>query len=124
MKRAVLQSAVAVSSFNRVVDVQLQLLCYTVGALLWFTLPAAMASATAMLQAGDAAYSSGDFSSAIRYYSSALDLDSNTPLFYTKRAAAYISLKKYALALKDLDRALEQDEAFTQGYLHRGKLHR
>lgn len=125
MDHAVLQSTMAVPRVNRMVNVQLQLLCYIMGAVLWFTAaPAVMASATAMLQAGDAAYGSGDFSSAIRYYSSALDIDSSTPLFYTKRAAAYISLKKYTLAMKDLDRALEQDGAFTQGYLHRGKLHR
>jgi tetratricopeptide (TPR) repeat protein len=77
-----------------------------------------------MLQAGDAAYGNGDFSTAIRHYTTALDLDATAPLFYTKRAAAYISLKKYAQALKDLDRAVDVDDTFMQGYLHRGKLHR
>lgn len=103
---------------------QLQLLCCAVSALLWAALPTALASAAAMLQAGDAAYGNGDYSTAIRHYTSAIDLDPSTPLFYTKRAAAHISLKKYAQALKDLDRAVDVDETFTQGYLHRGKLHR
>eukprot|EP00879_Flechtneria_rotunda_P016714 GHRR01017491.1.p1 GENE.GHRR01017491.1~~GHRR01017491.1.p1 ORF type:complete len:455 (+),score=141.28 GHRR01017491.1:1053-2417(+) len=66
----------------------------------------------------------GDYSSAIQSYTAAIDIDSSTALFYTKRAAAYVSLKKYAQALKDLDRAIELDGSFTQGYLHRGRLHR
>uniref|UniRef100_A0A383VTQ7 J domain-containing protein n=1 Tax=Tetradesmus obliquus TaxID=3088 RepID=A0A383VTQ7_TETOB len=105
-------------------SMQLHLLYCTVGALLWAALPGALASAAAMLQAGDAAYGNGDFSTAIRHYSTALDLDATAPLFYTKRAAAYMSLKKYAQALKDLDRAVDVDDTFMQGYLHRGKLHR
>jgi tetratricopeptide (TPR) repeat protein len=104
--------------------VQLHLLYCTVGALLWAALPGALASAAAMLQAGDAAYGNGDFSTAIRHYTTALDLDATAPLFYTKRAAAYMSLKKYSQALKDLDRAVGVDDTFMQGYLHRGKLHR
>jgi tetratricopeptide (TPR) repeat protein len=103
---------------------QLHLLYCTVGALLWAALPGALASAAAMLQAGDAAYGNGDYSTAIRHYTTALDIDATAPLFYTKRAAAYMSLKKYAQALKDLDRAVDVDDTFMQGYLHRGKLHR
>lgn len=124
MEPAVLISAAAAGGAIGVTSNQLPLICYTVGALLWMAMPAAMASATAMLQAGDAAYGNGDFSAAIRHYTSALDIDSTMPLIYTKRAAAYMSMKKYALALKDLDRAVEQDSSYTQGYLHRGKLHR
>jgi tetratricopeptide (TPR) repeat protein len=115
---------VAAASAAGLSTVQLHLLYCTVVALLWAALPGALASAAAMLQAGDAAYGNGDFSTAIRHYTAALDLDATAPLFYTKRAAAYMSLKKYSQALKDLDRAVDVDDTFMQGYLHRGKLHR
>lgn len=45
-------------------------------------------------------------------------------LFYAKRAAAYLSLKRLGQALRDLDSALEVDGNYSTGYLHRGKLHR
>lgn len=41
-----------------------------------------------------------------------------------QRAAAYINMKRYSSALKDLDDAVSVDASFTQGYLTRGKLHR
>lgn len=40
---------------------QLQLLAYTLGVVLWAALPVAMASAADLLKAGDAAYSSGNY---------------------------------------------------------------
>jgi DnaJ family protein C protein 3 len=36
-------------------------------------------------------------------------IDSSSPLIYTKRAAAYISLRQQASALRDFDKALEID---------------
>jgi Tfp pilus assembly protein PilF len=36
-------------------------------------------------------------------------IDSKSPLIYTKRAAAYISLRQQANALRDFDKALEID---------------
>jgi tetratricopeptide (TPR) repeat protein len=45
-------------------------------------------------------------------------------LFFTKRAAAYMSLRQHSAALRDLNQAIAADDTFTQGYLHRGKLHR
>lgn len=103
---------------------QFNLLVATLGALVWGALPLAAASAGDLLKLGDAAFANGDMSAAIRHYTSALDLDPSTAIFYSKRAAAYVSLKKYAQALKDLDRAVDVDSSFTQGYLSRGKLHR
>eukprot|EP00775_Hariotina_reticulata_P013415 gene13415-13543_t len=77
-----------------------------------------------MLKAGDAAFGNGDYSAAVRHYTAALDIDPNTPVFFTKRAAAYMAIKKYTQALKDLDRAVELDANSTQGFFSRGKLHR
>ncbi|GBF99265.1 dnaJ [Raphidocelis subcapitata] len=78
----------------------------------------------ALLREGDASFAGGAYSSAIRHYSDALEADSASALIHTKRAAAYISARQLAAALRDLDAAVAADGAFTQGYLNRGKLHR
>ncbi|KAI8472987.1 MAG: DnaJ-like protein [Monoraphidium minutum] len=89
--------------------------------------PAAAAGgpdAAALLREGDAAFSRGEFSGAIRHYSDAIDADPSQPLFFTKRAAAYISSRQPSAALRDLNAAIGADASFTQGYLNRGKLQR
>jgi tetratricopeptide (TPR) repeat protein len=80
--------------------------------------------AAALLREGDASFGRGEFSSSIRHYTDAIDADPAQALFYTKRAAAYMSLRQHSAALRDLDAAIEKDGAFTAGYLHRGKLQR
>ncbi len=35
-----------------------------------------------------------------------------------------MSLRQASQALRDLNKAIENDDAFVQGYIHRGKLHR
>jgi tetratricopeptide (TPR) repeat protein len=85
---------------------------------------AASPGAAALLAEGDAAFSRGEFSGSIRHYTDAIDADPSQALFFTKRAAAYMSLRQHSAALRDLDAAIEKDGAFTQGYLHRGKLQR
>ena len=50
------------------------------------------------------------------------DADPESPLGYTKRAAAYVQLKKYGDALQDLNTAIEKDPTSTQAYLHRGRI--
>ncbi|KAG2448958.1 hypothetical protein HYH02_005712 [Chlamydomonas schloesseri] len=77
-----------------------------------------------LLKQGDAAFAASTYTSAVRYYSQAIDLQSTQPLLYTKRAAAYISLRSLAQALRDLNKAVELDDAFVQGYINRGKLQR
>ncbi|GFR39803.1 hypothetical protein Agub_g291 [Astrephomene gubernaculifera] len=82
------------------------------------------ADVSQFLKLGDAAYANSEFTSAVRHYSSAIDLQSTVPLLYTKRAAAYMSLRSLSQALRDLDRAVQLDGSFVQGYLNRGKLQR
>lgn len=60
--------------------------------------------AAQLLSLGDKAYSAGEYSSAVRHYTSALDKDAAAAMIYTKRAAAYMSLRQHSQALKDLDR--------------------
>ena len=85
---------------------------------------AAPPNAAALLREGDGAFARGEFSAAVRHYSDAIEADPKQALFYTKRAAAHMSLRQHASALRDLDAAVAADAGFTQGYLHRGKLRR
>lgn len=80
--------------------------------------------AASLLREGDAAFARGEFSSSIRHYTDAIDADPKQALFFTKRAAAYMSLRQHSSALRDLNAAIAADGGFTQGYLHRGKLQR
>lgn len=84
----------------------------------------ALGDVGAFLKDGDSAFGRGEYNMAIRLYTSAIEVDPKASLFYTKRAAAYIASRQSSQGLKDLNRAIENDEAFVQGYLHRGKLHR
>ena len=80
--------------------------------------------AAALLREGDAAFARGEFSGSIRHYTDAIEADPKQALFFTKRAAAYMSLRQHSSALRDLNAAIAADSGFTQGYLHRGKLQR
>ncbi|GIL63490.1 hypothetical protein Vafri_17539 [Volvox africanus] len=83
-----------------------------------------LAEVSQFLKLGDTAFSNSEFNAAVRHYSSAIELQSAVPLLYTKRAAAYISLRSLSQALRDLNKAVELDSKFIQGYLNRGKLQR
>ncbi len=97
-----------------------------------------------LLKLGDMAFANSEFSSAVRHYTSAIgegpatlrqpanrlafegfgspptlfhlhaDVQETVPLLYTKRAAAYISLRSLAQALRDLNKAVELDSKFIQ----------
>mmetsp|Transcript_4267 Transcript_4267/g.12039 ORF Transcript_4267/g.12039 Transcript_4267/m.12039 type:complete len:480 (-) Transcript_4267:132-1571(-) len=92
---------------------------------LWMILGSSEAvSATEKLKAGDSAVAAGHNLAAIRHYTDALDLDPKSSLIFTKRAAAYVNLKKMREAIKDLTQALEIEPRMTQALLTRGKVYR
>mmetsp|Transcript_16303 Transcript_16303/g.26919 ORF Transcript_16303/g.26919 Transcript_16303/m.26919 type:complete len:483 (+) Transcript_16303:153-1601(+) len=73
--------------------------------------------------AGEHAVTSGDFNAAVEHYSAAIGLSPDpSAVDYYKRAAAYLILSKYKLAMSDLNQALSIDPAFVQGYVHRAKI--
>lgn len=62
---------------------------------------AALASSTAdLLKLGDASFAAGEYNAAVRHYTDAIDKDPNTALLFTKRAAAHMSLRHQAQALR------------------------
>eukprot|EP00873_Tetraselmis_striata_P017850 jgi/Tetstr1/438114/TSEL_026737.t1 len=85
---------------------------------------AAGKSAADKLKAGDTAMAGGQNNAAVKHYTDALEIDARSPLIHTKRAAAYIALKRQQDALKDLTKALDLDPKMVQALLSRGKIHR
>ncbi|CAD7696130.1 unnamed protein product [Ostreobium quekettii] len=76
-----------------------------------------------MIQNGDRSVSSGEYSDALSSYSAAIELDPKSPMLYSKRAAAYLILRQHGHALRDLDRAMELDREYVQGFIQRGRAH-
>ncbi|BBN20707.1 hypothetical protein Mp_zg00390 [Marchantia polymorpha subsp. ruderalis] len=81
-------------------------------------------TAASFLQEGDAAVANGDYTTAVRHYSSFIDLNPAAAIGYSKRSAVYVQQKTYKEAIYDLDKAVEVDPVFVQGYLNRGRLFR
>eukprot|EP01027_Heterolobosea_sp_BB2_P019585 GEZU01027520.1.p1 GENE.GEZU01027520.1~~GEZU01027520.1.p1 ORF type:complete len:310 (+),score=21.70 GEZU01027520.1:193-1122(+) len=57
-----------------------------------------------------------DFQSAIEYYTKAIELDPNNHVFYSNRAACYISLHQYNKALADSRRSIKINPKFVRAY--------
>ena len=74
------------------------------------------------LKQGDDAVARGNYLSAVKLYSSAVEADPSSPLLLQKRAAAYVSLGQHRTALKDLDKAVSLDPKQMQAHLHRQAL--
>uniref|UniRef100_A0A061RLF6 DnaJ homolog subfamily C member 3 n=1 Tax=Tetraselmis sp. GSL018 TaxID=582737 RepID=A0A061RLF6_9CHLO len=81
-------------------------------------------SATDKLRDGDKAIAGGQHTAAVRHYSEAIELDPKSPLIFTKRAAAYVGLKKFQQAIEDLTQAILLDAKNLQALLNRGKVHK
>ena len=59
-----------------------------------------MESASALKEKGNKEFTNGNFISAIRYYSEAIELKPD-PAFYSNRAACYLNTKRFKLAIED-----------------------
>ncbi|KAJ3211112.1 hypothetical protein HDU67_004769 [Dinochytrium kinnereticum] len=56
---------------------------------------------------GNKAFSSGDFKTAIKFFSQAIEQDSSNHVLFSNRSASYASLKDYVNALDDADKTIE-----------------
>ncbi|XP_058778224.1 hsp70-Hsp90 organizing protein 3 [Vicia villosa] len=72
---------------------------------------------------GNAAFSSGDFPTAIRHFSEAIDLAPDNHVLYSNRSAAYASLQKYTEALADAKKTVELKPNWVKGYSRLGAAH-
>jgi stress-induced-phosphoprotein 1 len=69
---------------------------------------------------GNAAFSSGDFQTAIKHFTEAISYDPNNHVLYSNRSAAYASLNKYEEALTDANKTVEIKPDWSKGYGRKG----
>ncbi|KAJ8767688.1 hypothetical protein K2173_018246 [Erythroxylum novogranatense] len=72
---------------------------------------------------GNAAFSSGDYSAAIKHFSEAISLSPQNHVLYSNRSAAHASLQNYADALTDAKKTVELKPDWSKGYSRLGAAH-
>ncbi|XP_067910445.1 tetratricopeptide repeat protein 12 [Heterodontus francisci] len=77
--------------------------------------------ANALKEKGNAAFSNGDYVTAVQYYTDGLEKLRDFQALYTNRAQAYIKLGKYDEAIIDCEWALKCNENCIKAYVHMGK---
>lgn len=69
---------------------------------------------------GNAAFSKGDFQTAVKEFTDAINLDSTDHVFFSNRSGAYASMGDYQHALEDADKCISLNSAFAKGYSRKG----
>ncbi|AMD20154.1 HCR004Wp [Eremothecium sinecaudum] len=69
---------------------------------------------------GNKAMAVKDFATAIAKYSEAIEILPTNAVYYSNRAAAYSSMKKYEEAIKDAESAIKADPSYSKGYSRLG----
>ncbi|XVF51672.1 hypothetical protein PTKIN_Ptkin04bG0203300 [Pterospermum kingtungense] len=72
---------------------------------------------------GNAAFSSGDFNSAIKHFTEAINLAPTNHVLYSNRSAAYASLHQYDAALADAKKTVDLKPDWSKGYSRLGAAH-
>jgi stress-induced-phosphoprotein 1 len=72
---------------------------------------------------GNAAFSAGDFSTAVRHFTEAIALAPTNHVLYSNRSAAYASLHQYSEALADAEKTVELKTDWSKGYSRLGAAH-
>ncbi|KFK40570.1 hypothetical protein AALP_AA2G013200 [Arabis alpina] len=65
---------------------------------------------------GNAAYKKKDFDTAIKHYSTAMEIDDEDISYITNRAAVYLEMGKYDECIKDCDKAVERGRELRSDY--------
>jgi len=69
---------------------------------------------------GNAAFSKGDFDTAIKEFTIAIQNDPNDHVFYSNRSASYANTKLYKEALADAEKCIELKSDWPKGYSRKG----
>ncbi|KAJ8764191.1 hypothetical protein K2173_005371 [Erythroxylum novogranatense] len=72
---------------------------------------------------GNTAFSSGDYSAAVKHFTEAISLSLDNHVLYSNRSAAHASLKNYADALADAKKTVELKPDWSKGYSRLGAAH-
>ena len=70
-----------------------------------------------------AAFSAGDFSSAVRHFSKAMSVGPSNYLLYSNRSATYARLGKHFEALADAEKTVQLKPDWPKGYFRLGEAH-
>jgi tetratricopeptide (TPR) repeat protein len=65
-----------------------------------------MISVDELKSKGNAAFTSGNYQEALKYFTNALELDHDNAILLSNRSGAYTSLKDYSHALEDAERVV------------------
>jgi tetratricopeptide (TPR) repeat protein len=85
--------------------------------------PAALVTAEDYFAQGNYDYDSGDCQLAIADYSEAIARNPDYAQAYNNRAYTYMILQDYAMALPDLDRAIQIRPGYVNALMNRGDIH-
>ncbi|XVF10782.1 hypothetical protein REPUB_Repub07fG0212800 [Reevesia pubescens] len=72
---------------------------------------------------GNAAFSAGDFNTAIKHFTEAINLYPTNHVLYSNRSASYASLHQYDAALSDAKKTVELKPDWSKGYSRLGAAH-
>ena len=72
---------------------------------------------------GNAAFSSGDFTSAVNHFTDAINLSPTNHVLFSNRSAAHASLHQYQEALSDAKKTVELKPDWAKGYSRLGAAH-
>ncbi|KAI3756512.1 hypothetical protein L1987_56333 [Smallanthus sonchifolius] len=72
---------------------------------------------------GNAAFSAGNYTEAIRHFTDAINLAPTNHVLYSNRSAAYASLNQYSEALSDAKKTVDLKPDWSKGYSRLGAAH-
>ncbi|RVE50580.1 hypothetical protein evm_004807 [Chilo suppressalis] len=71
---------------------------------------------------GNEYFKKGDYSTAVKHYTEAIQRNPDDPKLYSNRAACYTKLAAFDIGLKDCDQCCKLDPKFIKGWIRKGKI--